>query len=216
MKIADFFESFKSLWGAAAVAAGAGPLGFWAADLEPPWPTSVGKVAALFCAVAILIAFFVSPAARDSEDGGAQKEKRSGRARVAGIALLVLGALGVIVYLWAFGRYVVQDSIERGGRTEIIRTVIGTELRRGMEDVGDSTSLDLLRDSLYDPEKVWTSESVNTVRQLLAGSFVLSFVLLTFGAALLARVEKVSAEPAPIGASRKAKARRSEHPPGGH
>jgi hypothetical protein len=199
MKIADFFESFKSLWVAAAVAAGAGPLGLWVADLEPPWPASAGKVATLFCAIAILISFFVGPAVRDSENGASagRQEKRGRGVRIAGITLLVLGAVGVFAYLWAFGRYVVQDSIERRGRTEIIRTVIGTELRPGMDDVSGFTNRDLLRDSLYDPEKVWTSESVNTVRQLLAGSFVLSFVLLTFGAALLARVEKLSAVPAP-------------------
>ncbi|MBI3350128.1 MAG: hypothetical protein HY020_23320 [Burkholderiales bacterium] len=198
MKIADFFASFKSLWGAAAVAAGAGPLGLWIADLEPPWPSSSGKVAALFCAIAILISFFVGPAGRDAEDSKVSRQKARRRgARIAGIALLVLGALGVGAYLWAYGRFVVQDAIDRGGRVEIIRTVVGTELRPGMGDIGSATSLDLLRDGLYDPERVWTSESVNMVRQLLAASFVLSFVLLTFGAALLAQLEKEPAAPAP-------------------
>lgn len=197
MKVADFFSSFKSLWGAAAVAAGAGPLGLWVADLEPPWPSSVGKVAALFCAVAILVSFFVGPGGREADGGRASAQQaRRRRGRTVGITLLLLGALGVGGYLWAFGRFVVQDAIDRGGRTEIIRTVIGTELRPGLGDLAGATNLDLLRDSLYEPERVWTPESVNTARQLLAVSFVLSFVLLTAGAALLAQVEK-PAEAAP-------------------
>jgi hypothetical protein len=193
MNLADFVASFKSVWGAAAVAAGAGPLALWVADLEPPWPTSAGKVAAMFCAVAILIAFFIGPAERHSETRAASARKAQRRkARVAGIALLVAGAIGVAAYLWGFGRYVVQDAIERGGRIEMVRVVIGTELRGDLGDVGSATNLDLLRDSLYDAERVWTSDSVNTVRQLLAASFMLSFVLLSFGAALLSQLEQVS------------------------
>lgn len=180
MKIAEQLASFKSVWAAAAVAAGAGPLGLWAADLEPPWPAQVGKVATLFCAIAILIAFFAR--------GSARKGAPSSGARIVGIALLVLGALGVAGYLWAYSRYVVLDSIERGGRAEIVRSVIGSELRPGLEAAArSSTNLELLRDSLYEPEQVWTSESVNAVRLGLAASFVAGFVLLTAGAALLAQ-----------------------------
>jgi hypothetical protein len=187
MKITEYFASFKSVWGGAAIAAGAGPLGLWVADLEPPWPTAVGKVATLFCAIAILIAFFVRPEA--------SKKKRSSRGRAVGIALLVFGAVGVMGYLWAYSRYVVLDSIERAGRTEIIRIVIGSELRPGMqEEAAQTTNLDLLRDSLYEPEQVWTSDSVNSVRLILAASFVLSFVSLTAGAAVLAQAKGAASE----------------------
>lgn len=186
MKIGEYFESFKSLWGVAAVAAGAGPLGLWVADLEPPWPSAAGKVATLFCAIAILIAFFVGPA---GSAGGRKRKggKKKSGVRYAAIALLVVGSCGVISYLWAYGRYVVTDSVQRGGRTEIIRMVVGTELRPGL-DASQTTKLELLRDNLYDPEEVWTSESVNNTRQLLVVWFVLSFFLLTFGAALLAKL----------------------------
>jgi multisubunit Na+/H+ antiporter MnhB subunit len=181
MKLAEFFESFKSVWGGAAVAAAAGPLGLWAMDLEPPWPPSVGKVATLICTVAVLLAYIVSRSF-------APRSKRAQKTRLIAMGMLVLGLIAILGYLWAFGRYIVTDSIERGGRTEIIRTIVGSELRPGVEP--GATPVDLLRDNLYDAEAVWTPQSISTARMALLLSFVLSFFLLTFGAALLATLEK--------------------------
>ena len=182
MSLADFFGSFKSVWGGAAVAATAGPLGLWALDLEPPWPSSAGKVATLFCAVAVLLAYVVSRSITP-------RSKGAKKLRVIAPATLALGLIAIVGYLWAYGRYVVTDSIDRGGRTEIIRMIAGSELRPGIQ-AGTATQLDLLRDHLYEPEAVWTPQSISTARMLLLLSFVLSFFMLTFGAALLAPLDK--------------------------
>ncbi|MBI1686161.1 hypothetical protein [Caulobacter hibisci] len=178
MKLTDYLSSFKSIWAAAAIAAGAGPLGLWAADLEPPWPTSAGKVATLFCAVAILTTFFAN-ASTDRPD-----RRRRG---LAGVALLVLGSCGVAGYLWLYSQFVVQDSIELGGRSEVVRAIVGSELRPELRAEAEHvTNLDLLRDALYDPEQVWTPRSVNQMRLSLLAAFVLGFVAMTLGAGLLA------------------------------
>jgi hypothetical protein len=182
MNLAQFFGSFKSVWGGAVIAATAGPIGLWAMDLEPPWPPSVGKVATLFCAVAVLLAYVVS---RSFAPGS----KRAKTTRLLAIALLALGLIAILGYLWAYSRYVITESVERGGRTEIVRMIAGSQLRPGVKP-GDATQLDLLRDNLYDPEAVWTPQSISTVRMMLLSSFVFSFFTLTFGAALLAPLEK--------------------------
>lgn len=196
MNPSQFFGSFKSVWGGAVVAATAGPLGLWALDLQPPWPSSAGRVATLFCTVAILLAYIVSR----SLAGGGKRDagpgsKRARKARWIAIAMLSLGLATAIGYLWAYERFVVTDSIERGGRTEIIRTIVGSELRQGI-DAGSATQLDLLRDNLYDPEAVWTSRSIGNARLMLLTSFVLMFFMLTFGAALIAPLEHAAPAPA--------------------
>jgi multisubunit Na+/H+ antiporter MnhB subunit len=181
MSPTQFLVSFKSVWGGAVVAATAGPLGLWAMDLEPPWPPSVGKVATLFCAVAVLLAYVVSRSF-------APRSERAKTVRLIAITLLAVGLTAILAYLWAYSHYVVTDSIERSGRTEIIRMIVGSTLRPGIEP-GTATQLDLLRDNLYDPEAVWTRQSISTARMILLISFVLSFFMLTFGAALLAPLE---------------------------
>lgn len=178
MKLAEHLNSFKSVWAVAALAAGAGPLGFWTAELEPPWPPSVGKVATLFCAIALIVVFTVRPAR-----GRHQNERR----RRAGLVLLGLGVLGITGYLWAYSRYVVVDSVETGAGDRTIRLVVGTQLRPGLaEEAQGTTNLEMLRDRLYEPEQVWTSASVQNTRLGLAALFIAGFVLLTGGSALLA------------------------------
>jgi hypothetical protein len=179
----DFLSAFKSFWGAAATAAAAGPIMMWATKLDPPWPPDdVGKIATIFCAVALILAFVMATRLKE-------------RAMfVAAITSLVLGLGLVIVYLSLYSLYVEKDSIEyRVGAASptvtTFRLVVGTEQ---LHEVRERLSnLELLQNHQFEPETIWTATSLRNTRISLFVSYVLSFTLLTFGAGLLAPLRSI-------------------------
>src|SRR5712692_10630124 len=98
MTFASFLKAFKSMWGTAVAAAAAGPVILWISDVQPPWPTGADKIATLFCAVAMFLAYIVSRALADQHESPVGK--RGGRSvrlpAIIGATFLILGLLGAV------------------------------------------------------------------------------------------------------------------------
>lgn len=180
MKLADWMKSFKSIWGAGVILATAGPLGLSVPDLYPPWPEHSYWIAVIFCAVASLVSFTV---------GLSDLHPPRSKTRIQTVlacTCLVLGLISLIGYFAAYSTRVVGETQVVGAEQRQLRFVVGTEMRADMDRTSDLNNLELLRDHQYDPERVWTSESLRFSRLLLLITFVGAFAMLTFGMGLLA------------------------------
>lgn len=187
MTFASFLKALKFMWGTAVAAAAAGPLILWISGLEPPWPPGAGKIATLFSAVAVLLAYPASRALANRHESLVDKRRNRGvrSPAIIGAIFLILGLLGAISYLWAYSTFVVTDLIETPSHIKVIRIVVGSDVRRGIQANG-KTNLELLQEHLYDPESVWTRDSLRWARTVLLTTFCSTFFLLTFGTAVLA------------------------------
>ncbi len=190
MTFASFLKALKSMWGTAVAAAAAGPVILWISDVEPPWPTGADKIATLFCAVAVLLAYIVSRALADQHESPVGKRRNRGvrLPTIIGATFLILGLLGATGYLWAYSTFVVTDSIEIQSNIKLVHIVVGLHVRQDIQ-VNGRTNLELLRDHLYVPESVWTQDSLRWARMVLLTTFCSTFFLLTFGAAVLASLD---------------------------
>jgi hypothetical protein len=187
--LADFAKSFKNIWGVGVALAVAGPLGMSIPELYPPWPDGSRLIGVIFCAVAAILSFA----------WGAELDRRSRATRVLSIVAtisLVCGLAFIIVYFVAYNSYVVVETQMVGSEQHKLRFVIGAETRGHSDAELNSASLEMLRDNQYDPERIWTRESLRRSRLLLFGSFLAAFSMLTFGMGLLATRSARSGSPA--------------------
>jgi hypothetical protein len=120
---------------------------------------------------------------------------RIGQSSLDGIAILgslalVLGMVSGIAYLVAFDLYVKSQSQQIGNEVRQIRIVIGTELREELRGTVEEP-LQLLQDNGYNPERIWTRESLLRTRFQVFSSFLAMFLLITFGIGLLVPVSEV-------------------------
>jgi hypothetical protein len=159
-------------------------------ELYPPWPDNSRMIGVLFCAVAAIIAF-----AWGAASGTISKRRQSLQSLLA-TGSLVLGLALIIGYLLAYNSYVVVETQMVGNDQRKLRFVIGADPPAHSAVGPNAGYLDLLRDNQYDPERIWTPESLRRSRFLLFGSFVAAFSLLTFGMGLLAAASARSRPPA--------------------
>jgi hypothetical protein len=190
MRLADFLKSFKNLWGVGVGLAVAGPLGMSIPELYPPWPDNSRMIGVIFCAVVALLSFA----------WGAELNKNSRtndklQSMVATISLLC-GLASIIVYFVAYNSYVVVETQVVGGDQRKLRFVVGAETPGHPIAEPNSAYLEMLRDNQYDPERIWTRDSLRRSRFLLFGSFIAAFSMLTFGLGLLATQSARSRSPA--------------------
>lgn len=205
MTFVQFLRAFKSLWGGAAIAAASGPLILWASELDPPWPPgSASKIAALFCAAALMLTYIFVHSLADERE----RTKKRGRTRInqlsylAGFAFLMIGLAMLIAYLWIYSTAIVADTIQTPpGHNVIVRKIVGDTVREGVIVDGKS-NLDLLRDHLYEEDRIWTEESLRKARMSLLTTFLLAFFFLTFGAALLASMNRAAYVPRIVASGR--------------
>jgi hypothetical protein len=180
MSLAEFAKSFKSIWGLGVALALAGPLGLSIPELYPPWPDNSRLIGVIFCAVAALLSF-----AWGSQLTRRSTAKQKAPAIIATISL-ACGLAFILVYFAAYSSYVVVETQMVGSQQRSLRFVVGAETS-GSPDGGSTTDyLGMLRDNQYDPERIWTRDSLRRSRFLLFGSFVAAFSMLTFGMGLLA------------------------------
>ena len=178
MNIADWAKSFKSIWGAGVLIATAGPLGLLVPDLYPPWPEYSYLVAVIFCAVVSIVSFTVGLAYAHQP-----RSQRKLQTLLAS-ACLLLGLTSLIWYFSAYSTRVVVETQVVGTEQHQLRFVVGTDMRADMDKTSDH--LELLRDNQYNPERVWTPESLRFSRLLLLITFLVAFSMLTLGMGLLA------------------------------
>ena len=180
MRLAEFAKSFKSIWGLGVALALAGPLGLSIPELYPPWPDHSRLIGVIFCAVAALLSF-----SWGSELAGKSTAKQKRPPLIATLSL-ACGLAFLLVYFAAYSSYVVVETQMVGSQQRSLRFVVGAETR-GTSDGGSAADdLEMLRDNQYDPERIWTRDSLRRSRFLLFGSFVAAFSMLTFGMGLLA------------------------------
>jgi hypothetical protein len=188
MTFSQFIKLFKSMWGGAVIAATAGPSVLWLSGLDPPWPPgSASKIATLFCAVAAIMAYALGNALSDNKlkifkNNSFLKRQSHG---IVGTVFLMVGLIMGIAYLWTYSSVVVADTIQIQSKNVVVRKVVGDEIRDGVITDG-KTKLDLLRDHLYEEDRVWTPESLKAARMTLLTTFLTTFVCITFGTAILA------------------------------
>jgi hypothetical protein len=191
MKIGDWAKSFKSIWGAGVLIATAGPLGLLVPDLYPPWPDHSYLIGVIFCAVTAIVSFAVGV-------GFAQQPMSRRKVQTAlALTSLVLGLISLVWYFLAYSTRVVVETQVVGAEQHQLRFVVGTEMRSDVDKGADLNDLELLRDNQYSPERIWTSESLQSSRFILLLTFVLAFSMLTFGMGLLATRSGPSSRPTP-------------------
>ena len=153
-------QYLKSLAKVLAIGAAFATLPFFAsmADLQPPWPPSIGPVSAALILAASLIVW-------EWTRKSAVRHRR--RWILLGIALAVIGLLA---YLTLYSIFI--ENMPQGGR--VVRGYECT--RRALEVYGDACP-DLPRDALQDSEwealVLWTRSSVTIARMSLAVSWLL-------------------------------------------
>lgn len=189
MTIGDFAKAFKTLWGAGVAVAVAGPLGLFVPDLYPPWPENSHIIGVLFCAVAAVVSLTLGV-------GYAQRPENKQTLQTAvAIVCLVIGLASLLAYFMANSTRVVEEQQMVGKKAHQLRFVVGTQLRSDVDQTMGSDARELLRDNQYDPEKIWTAESLRNSRFLLLITFVTAFAMLTFGMGLLATRTAAPSEP---------------------
>jgi len=200
MTFSHFIKQFKSMWGGAVIAATSGPAILWLSGLDPPWPPGgASKIATLFCAVAAIMAYALGNTLVDKNPKISKKysflKKQSHR--IVGTAFLTIGLAMGIAYLWIYSSVVLADTIQIQSKNVIVRKVVGNEIRNGIHAEG-KTKLDLLRDHLYEEDRVWTADSLKAARMTLLGTFLITFFSITFGTAILAFSNPVEKNTNPV------------------
>jgi TIR domain-containing protein len=180
----SYRRSYRYVSGFALVLAATGPLMLWVPDLQPPWPESSQMIATLFCAVVAILAAAWARQFRSAVTRAGAERQRSRVLLGAATGAIVLGLISGISYLVAFNQYVVSEEQTVGGEVRTVRVVIGSQLRPDVD--ANERPLRLLQESGYEPERVWTRESLIQARLRVFITFVATFVALTAGLALLA------------------------------
>jgi flagellar biogenesis protein FliO len=199
MLASDYLQALKSLWGLGFAATIVGPLALWVPNLQPPWPEGSQVITAVFCIVAAILSFVVSRSLSERSTMSSPHFGKKKLVRILGSLALVLGLVSGIAYLVAFDLYVKSQSQQIGNEVRQIRIVIGTELREELRGTVEEP-LQLLQDNGYNPERIWTRESLLRTRFQVFSSFLAMFLLITFGIGLLVPVSEV---PTPKTSSRK-------------
>ena len=195
MLATDYLQSLKSLWGVGFAATILGPLALWVPNLQPPWPQGSQMITAVFCIVAAILSFVLSRSLSERSKSSAPHRAKAKPLRILGSFALVLGLAAGVGYLIAFNLYVIPQNQQIGKEVREIRIVIGTQLREELRGTVEEP-LQLLQDNGYDPERIWTRESLLRARFLVFSSFLAMFLLITFGIGLLVPVSEVaSAQP---------------------
>lgn len=184
-------RSYRSVSGFALVLAATGPLLLWVPDLQPPWPESSQTIATIFCVVVAILAAAWARQFRSAVPRAGAERQRSRVLLGAGTGAIVLGLIFGISYLVAFNQYVVSEQQTVGGEVRTVRVVIGSQLRPEVD--ANERPLQLLQESGYEPERVWTRESLLQTRLRVFISFAATFVALTAGLALLAAAPRPKA-----------------------
>src|SRR5258708_7836802 len=138
----DYLQSFRSLWGIGVIVAAAGPLALAFPELTPPWPQGAEAITVIFSAVAAVLAFRLG--GEYARRGAGSKARR--RQIVLASAALLTGLAGSLVYLAAYGAYVVVETQPAGNQERKLRFVVGTEQREGASS--KKSELELLRDNM--------------------------------------------------------------------
>jgi hypothetical protein len=185
MTFKQFSDNFKSLWGIATALTAAGPLALWSGSLQPLWPANAGLVAALFCAVALVIAFELGDHLAAAPLRSKRENDRGGLVLILGSTALGLGLIATVVYVEQYGKYIVTETQPTTAGDRQIRFIIGSEKQPSLTEPNRPDRI-LLREHLYQADEIWTSESIRNARFSLFVSFVLAFSLLTFGIGLFA------------------------------
>ena len=173
MSIKSTLENIGSIWGAAAAAMVAGPLGVWAGEVDPPDPAGLAvKIAVPFCCISLFLVWLWGPAV-------AKKTRR-----MVATLVLLLGVPALAFYLLTYFSIVVSQPIPTEDGIHTIRVTVGDEFRRRI-NAEDRNSLELLMDYAFDPAAIWTQQSIRGNQLKLNALFILSFVLLTAGVALI-------------------------------
>lgn len=174
MKPRDLVGSFRSIWGAFAGAVVAGPLGVWAGGLDPPDPPGLAVlIATPFCAVLLILCMLWVPQRSDAAR------------RWIATALLGAGLVVLMAYLASYFGVVVHQPKGTAEGQEVIRVVVGSTLREGIEARG-RTATELLLDYAFEPKRIWTEASLGRNQLRLHALFTAGFALLTAGVGVLA------------------------------
>lgn len=173
MSIKSILDNTGSVWGAAAAAVVAGPLGVWAGDVDPPDPAGLAvTIAVPFCCICLFLVWLWGPVV-------AQKTRR-----LLATCVLLMGVPALAFYLLTYFTIVVSQPIPTENGMQTIRVTVGDELRQRI-NADDRNSLELLMDYAFDPAAIWTQQSIRSNQLKLNALFILSFVLLTTGVALI-------------------------------
>lgn len=151
----------------------AGPLGVWAGEVDPPDPAGLAvTIAVPFCCISLFLVWLWGPAV-------ARKTRR-----IAATLVLLLGLPTLALYLLTYFSIVVSQPIPTAEGIHTVRVTIGDELRQRIK-ADDRNSLELLMDYAFDPAAIWTQPSIRSNQVKLNALFILSFILLTAGVALI-------------------------------
>jgi hypothetical protein len=160
----------KSLWKRCLALVLGGPLGLWIGEFYPPWPENAGLyhavVAITACTLGVLLVNALAP--------------RSGRPEIMGISLALIFLLA---YLFLNVRFVETLSRQVGEQTSTIKVIKGHALRPEIVTLGRSDRLHYFGS----PERIWTGESVTTVRLSLASAYHLMLFFATLSLAFAAK-----------------------------
>jgi len=165
-------ENVGSIWGAAAAAVVAGPLGVWAGEVDPPDPSGLAVTIAIpFCCICLFLVWIwgplLSPTLR----------------RVLASLALVAGVPALAFYLMTYFNVVVAQPLPTADGMKTVRITVGSELRSRIQ-ADDRNAVELLMDYAFEPDKIWTRQSIASNQLKLNGLFILSFSLLAAGIAL--------------------------------
>ncbi len=170
-----FFKQFKSLWGAVAIAAAAGPLGMIAPNLHPPWPTGSASVAMIVSGCSLILAY-------------ARIKSKKPVLKIESIGLILVGVALLLTYLTMFSMFILEETQQTAAGENVLRFVIGYEyLPEILELEADDTDIDLLRNVLYQVDQVWTLKSITTVRIAMMICFSVSFATIAYGSTMLSK-----------------------------
>ncbi len=189
MLVTDYLQALKSIWGLGFAAIVIGPLALWVPNLQPPWPQGSQIITAVFCIVVAILAFVICHSLSERSRRSSRQPAQTKLPRILGSVALVLGLISGIGYLIAFNLYVIPQNQQIGNEVREIRIVIGTELRQELRGTVEEP-LQMLQDNGYDPERIWTRESLLRTRFLVFSTFLAMFLLITFGIGLLVPVSE--------------------------
>jgi hypothetical protein len=136
-------------------------------NIDPPWPVGAAGVVKFVCTALV----------------GAALAKTTTRPARLAPWMFIGGAVMCLIYITAYGAFVVADSQAVGGVDVGRRWVIGTSLRPGFAAHADAMMgpRDLLARGGYDPENVWTRTSLLFARLSLIVTFSLTIAIPTVG-----------------------------------